>query len=366
MSHRFSDIPAFNRVLIDTNVLLSAVLIEDSVARRAVDALRSLGHSVICEEMSHLEAARRLEQAHRRLRLPYDPNAVFDHLIQHLGALFLPPGDPAIPTGIRKHDRHIPRAAADFGTWVMTDDVELQIALTTAGFEARNSYETMLAAATAGVASAGSAPLPPRIPANAPGPARGWVMAWVTPGGWAGGVPSGYHTVIDIPNFARIFYDTSAARWRAEFRFAAKTLDAPIVLHPDVPVAVSIGFDGLRVPGKLCVAAGSPSGSRVYERNNTLSNIPVYGLQGASLGHTVANDSYWDGNIRRLSTGDRFISRDARTVMVFGPSLDVAGEPFLPTASCRFPAVLRSVTTEDFFSPRHRPERSGRQHHRCL
>lgn len=308
MAHGFSTLP-LARVLIDTNVLLGTVFIEDGIARRAVRSVQSLGHIVYCDEISYGEAIHRLDQARRRLALTYDPIALFERLVCQLGILFVPPADPIIPTGIHRHDRHIPRAAGEFATWVMTDDVELQLALTAAGFEAKNSFEVLEAARQRGAPPATEPSLPARTPAAPPGPVKGWVMAWVTPGPWAGGPPSGHRTVVDIPGFGRVSYNTNTTAWEAEFRFAAQILSAPSQLQPDVPVAVGIGFDGSRVPGKLFVAAGAPGSPPVYAPADTQAHVPYCTIADATIGHTLANDCHWNGYIRRLSMGDRFVSR---------------------------------------------------------
>jgi hypothetical protein len=309
VTHRFSTIPTLSRALVDTNVLLGAALIEDGIARRAVRSVQSLGHAVYCDEISYGEAVRRLERARRHLGLPYDPVVVFEHLVYRLGILFVPPGDPIIPTSIHRHDRHIPRAAGQFATWVMTDDIELQIALTAAGFEARNSFEVLQAAAENGSSPATAPPLPARIGPAAPKAAKGWVMAWVTPGPWASGHPSGHRTVVDLPGFGHVYYDTDTAAWKAEVPFASQTLSAPFPLQPDIPVAVGIGFDGSRVPGKLFVASGAPSSPPNYVSANTQAHVPYCTIADAAIGHTLANDSHWNGQVRRLSAGDRFVSK---------------------------------------------------------
>jgi hypothetical protein len=293
----------------DTNVLLSTTLIEDGIARRAVRSVQSLGHAVYCDEISYGEAIRRLERAHHRLGLTYDPTVVFENLVYRLGILFVPPGDPIIPTGIHRHDRHIPRAAGQFATWVMTDDVELQMALTAAGFEARNSFEVLQAATQSGASPATAPPLPARIARAAPKAAKGWVMAWVTPGLWASRRPSGQRTVVDLPGFGQVYYDTATAAWKAEFAFASQTLSVPFPLQPDIPVAVGIGFDGSRVPGKLFVAAGAPSSPPKYVSADTQAQVPYCTIAGATIGHTLVNDCHWNGYVRRLSAGDRFVSK---------------------------------------------------------
>jgi hypothetical protein len=229
VAHGFSTLP-LARVLIDTNVLLGTVFIEDGIARRAVRSVQSLGHIVYCDEISYGEAIHRLDQARRRLALTYDPIALFERLVCQLGILFVPPADPIIPTGIHRHDRHIPRAAGEFATWVMTDDVELQLALTAAGFEAKNSFEVLEAARQRGAPPATEPSLPARTPAAPPGPVKGWVMAWVTPGPWAGGPPSGHRTVVDIPGFGRVSYNTNTTAWEAEFRFAAQIFVCTIAI----------------------------------------------------------------------------------------------------------------------------------------
>jgi len=314
MAHRFSTIPENHRVLIDTNVLLNAVFIEDGIARRAIEAVRALGHTVYCDEISHFEATRRLAQARNRLRLAYDPNAAFAALSPQIGIIFLAPGDPAIPTGIHRHDRHIARAAMGYATWVMTDDLDLQIALTEAGFEARNSFEVLQAAFEAGAAIARNPPLPGRVPRPQPGPAKGWFLAWVTPGGWAGGLPSGNHTVVDIPAFARLLYDTEASVWRAEMHQSGPILSVAATVQPDKPEAIGFGFDNSRVPTRFFIGAGSPGGERRYERIRSLVNgVPPFTLGGAALGHSLSNVDHWNGYIRRISSGNRFISKSLWT-----------------------------------------------------
>ena len=298
-------LPQNKRVLIDANVLLNASFVEDCIARQALDGLKANSYSLLCDEITYAEAIATLDGL--RNRLVYDPRPIFETALRSLGVMFVPPGDPNTPSPTRRHDRHIPRAASDHSTWIITDDLELYLDLRSAGYEVRNSFELQFDFPTVSKVHA-----PARIKALSYS-RKSWTMLWLTPGGWAQGPPHpSKYTACHLPPFVWLHYDALTKEWVAKFEFCKLTIHTPFALTADVPVAVAVVLDASRTPGKLVLCVGSPAGGRQY-RSTIFSGIMPPRPNAFTLGHLSdshenENSWHWNGSIRTLQTGDRFIS----------------------------------------------------------
>lgn len=307
MPNNFSKLPDHKRVLLDANVLLHAAFVEDSIAHQCINALAANGYSLLVDEVVHKECLNRLVKARAKFQLRYDPVLFFEDELKKFRLFHVPPGDTRIATGVHRHDKHIARAAAEFNTWVITDDLNLQINLIKEDIAAWNSFQAVTA-------------IPPELrpqlsrssarhpPINAKG-REGWIMSWVNPQDWPESEDDNKHTAFDIVGLGRVFYDNAKKSWNAELD-RSTLLSCAYTLSTDKQHAVALTFDSSQTPTKISLRCGNPADPVAVSTSHRVNDIYPASpkVEGIAFGHSRTRQDFWNGYLVNFSAGDRYLS----------------------------------------------------------
>jgi hypothetical protein len=140
--HSLADLP--QRVVPDCNVLLDAAFVVDGSARKSIDALATLGQSLLIEEMIQREAVRILSDLGTSLGLTFDPLSHFNSFLSSKPAMFVPPAPPLLGTGVNRADQHVAAAARHYNSWILTGDTPLAVEAEKVGLQARFPWDVIL------------------------------------------------------------------------------------------------------------------------------------------------------------------------------------------------------------------------------
>ncbi len=275
------------RVLIDTNVLLDSAFVVNGASRRSLPLLRRLGYSPVIDEMIELEAIRILEKYRKYFYPAFDYIKVLSDHISVSGILRLPPARPISDTPVNQNDVHVVSAADQYGAWVLTGDIALNVELRVTGMQARLPFDVIMEAATAD----GTDPsLSDIIRVVAPTRQSGMLFGRVIAGNWAGMTSVGNFTVCDMENVGRLFYDAQMEGWAFEMPIGASVrVKCPLQKGEQWAVCGSYKLPVDGTPGKLFIRAGQYK-SRIYsEHECTLKNITSSSPGITSIGHSVNN-----------------------------------------------------------------------------
>jgi predicted nucleic acid-binding protein len=202
------------RYLLDSNTVMNAAFIKDSVARRAASSLRSQEHTILIDEMTWQEILRVIERKRRELRLAYDPAPMLSDYVDQLNVIFVPPGDPAIDVSpVNRSDRHIVRAAITNDANILTDDHPLIVECRRCGVSA---LTTSAALRLPGAQDPGKHRGPSVLGlAQTPRALQGYYLMWFGPVNYGQANTTSCHTLFDAINRACVYYDGPRREWAA-------------------------------------------------------------------------------------------------------------------------------------------------------
>ncbi len=296
------------RVLIDTNVLLDAAFVSNGVARRSLALLGQLGYSPVIDEMIELEAIRILEKYRKSFYPAFDLAKVLSDHISVAGILRLPPAKPISNTSVKAHDVHVVSAAGQYGAWVLTGDVALNVQLRADGIQARLPFDVIMEAATAGGADPS---LDDIIRVVAPTRESGMFFGRVIAGNWAGMSSVGNFTVCDMENVGRLFYDTQTGEWAFEMPIGVSVrVKCPLKNGEQWAVCGSYKLPGAGKRGNLFVRAGQYPSTVFSERIGTLKNIATSSPGVTNIGCSVNNQDHWNGHLWSVVIGPQGMGTD--------------------------------------------------------
>jgi len=219
MYHSLTDLPT--RVVPDCNVLLDAAFVAGGSARKSIDLLGALGHSILVDEMIQCEAVRILMDLTTRLGFTFDPLSRFDEFLRSKPAMFVPPAPPVLGKGVNRADKHVAAAARHYDAWILTGDTTLAVEAEKIGLHARFPWDVILEfAAQQGTLN----DLSNFVRFVPPTRQQGLIFGRLIPGEWAGMKGVGEFTVCDIENIGRVFViahpplgdRTSVSVWRRD------------------------------------------------------------------------------------------------------------------------------------------------------
>lgn len=296
------------RVLIDTNVLLDAAFVTNGAARRSLTLLSQLGYSPVIDEMIELEAIRILEKYRKFFYPAFDLAKVLSDCISVAGILRLPPAKHISNTSVKPHDIHVVSAAAQYGAWVLTGDLALNVQLRADGIQARLPFDVIMEAATADGADPG---LDDIVRIVAPTRQSGMLFGSVIAGNWAGMSSVGSFTVCDMENVGRIFYDTQTQEWAFEMPIGVSVrVECPLQKGEQWAVCGSYKLPGAGKRGRLLIRAGQYPSTIFSESISTQKNIASSSPGVTNIGSSVSNQDYWNGHLRSVVIGPQGMSTD--------------------------------------------------------
>ena len=285
-----------SRVIPDTNTWLDAAFWPDSIARRALASLQADGTPVIIEELIENEALKILAKRRIELGLSFDPSEHFKAFTAAF--LHVPPSD-LVQVKVNNADMPVARAAVHYQATILTQDAPLVAECLADGILARFPWNII-------VAQGETPPVDEILRIVRLGRRIGTIFARVTPGGWLGMKDVGEHTVADIENIGRLWFDSSSEEWvfdgvqsaRMPFPSAGKE-QSLICATYDLP---SSGI------GKIILRAFLPlSGDRETRAVTTLKKLKNDGGQ-VRVGSSFAGQAYWNGSIRHLTVSPEGMS----------------------------------------------------------
>ena len=242
------------RVLIDTNVLLDAAFVTNGSARKALALLDHLGYSPVIDEMIELEAVRILEKYRQFFYPAFDVAKVLSDYISVARILRLPPAKQISDTSVSAHDVHVVSAAAQYGAWVLTGDLALNVQLRADDIESRLPFDIIMEVATADGTDPG---LDDIIRVVSPTRQSGMLFGRVITGSWAGMRSVGSFTVCDMKNVGRLYYDTQTEEWIFDMRIGVSVrVTCPLQEGEQWAVCGSYKLPGAGKRGALFIRAG--------------------------------------------------------------------------------------------------------------
>jgi len=294
------------RVLIDTNVLLDAAFVTNGAARRSLALLGQLGYSPVIDEKIELEATCKLEESRKSFCPAFDLVKVLDGYICDVGILCLPSAKQISNTSVRDHDIHVVSAAVQYGAWVLTGDLALNVQLRIDGIQSRIPFDVIMEEATAD----GTPGLDTFIRIVAPTRQSGMLFGRVMPGNWVGTNSVGNFTVCEIENIGRLFYDAQTEEWAFEMPIGVSVrVKCPLQKGEQWAVCGSYKLPGAGKCGKLFVRAGQYPSTIFSDSTNTPKNITSSSPGVSNIGSSVKNQDYWNGCVRSVVIGPQGMSK---------------------------------------------------------
>ena len=153
MHNSLKGLPA--RVLIDTNVLLDAAFVTNGAARRSLTLLAQLGYPPFIDQAIESEAFHILEKYRKSFYRAFDVAKVLSDYISVARILRLSHSKQISNTSVNRHDVHVVSAAVQYGAWVLTGDLALNVELHAANIQSRLPFDVIMEAATADGADPG-------------------------------------------------------------------------------------------------------------------------------------------------------------------------------------------------------------------
>jgi predicted nucleic acid-binding protein len=186
------------RALPDANVWLDAAFCPDSIARRAITALRVANTSLLLSGSIEEEACRVLRALRLALGLSFDPIQHFVAYTASVGALAVPASDPGITvTPVNRADAHVARTAVEHNALLVTGDAPLIAQCQRANVVAEFPWSVL-------VRAGGTHPVDEILRIVSPTARTGTIFARATPGGWNGSRDVGTFTVVDLEHIGNI------------------------------------------------------------------------------------------------------------------------------------------------------------------
>jgi hypothetical protein len=342
--HSLADLP--QRVVPDCNVLLDAAFVVDGSARKSIDALATLGQSLLIEEMIQREAVRILSDLGTSLGLTFDPLSHFNSFLSSKPAMFVPPAPPLLGTGVNRADQHVAAAARHYNSWILTGDTPLAVEAEKVGLQARFPWDVILELAaqqgnlnklvdkfrqTSPVKSAefrrkapnGREPSVRFYPlANfvrfvPPTRQTGLIFGRLIPGGWAGMKGVGKFTVCDIEHIGRIYYDARKESWIFGLVTGVEaTVRCPVVSNAPIAVCGTYSRPGAGRQGRVTIRTGSFPSTSCAATKTTLTGLRYPGPGRITVCHTIENTHHWNGHLRTLVIGLQTMNRGTWVALI--------------------------------------------------
>lgn len=283
----------FDRLLLDTNMVLNAAFVDGSWARRLIALAQTHRLSLFVGHQSLADARARamrlvFEGGSRR-----DAGAHIDSMLRALGILAVP-GSAAAPIEIPAHDRHVAAEAAAARATLVTTDRELWLACKRAGVAAALPLELLRHFYGIGLANTVFGVHPNR--------AAGSVFCSGHGGPWAT-AGAGRYTLLHLVGAVWLYYDASEAAWIAEIEGSTPLVLPARVVHGQLETVALSWRSGDQI--QLRAASAEHPTHRPLLR-------PLQGhfAGNARIGAHDSGQHYWNSTIYVSVMNDRPIGRD--------------------------------------------------------
>jgi len=290
------------RVVIDTNVLLDAAFVMDGAARKSLALLRQLEYLPIIDGKIESEATRKLKEYRKSFCPAFDLATVLSDFVSRAHILCLPSAKQMSNTSVNRHDVHVVSAAQQYGAWVLTGDLALNVELCVDGIQPRLPFDVIMEAGT-------TLTIENIIRIIAPTRESGMLFGRVIPGNWVGMKSVGSFTVCDMENVGRLFYDTATEEWIFEMPIGEMVqVKCPLQQGEQWAVCGSYNLPGAGKSGRLSIRAGIHP-STIFSRSKKTAKIITNSTPGVSkFGSSVKNQDYWNGHLRSVVIGPQGMS----------------------------------------------------------
>jgi len=297
-----------SHVLIDTNVLLDAAFVTNGAARRSLALLGKLGYPPFIDKTIELETIDILEKYRKSFYRAFDVAKVLYDYMRDARILLFPRAKQISNTSVNHHDIHVVSAAVQYGAWVLTGDLALNVQLRADDIQSRLPFDVIMEAATADGADPG---LDKFIRVVSPTRLSGMLFGRVIPGSWAGMNSVGNFTVCDMENVGRLFYDTQTEEWVFKMPIGVSVrVKCPLQKGEQWAVCGSYNLPGAGKPGKIFIRAGQYPSTIFSRPKTTLKRITSLSAGLTNYGCSVYNQDHWNGHLRSVVIGPQGMKTD--------------------------------------------------------
>ncbi len=315
MAKALFDYDFSRRVLLDTNQTLNAALIDNSLARLALEFLRRSGTPVYVPYEAQSEAAL---VAFRKASSPQTyavARMALEGLLRSGSVTHLPASSTRFLSGINRADAPIVAAARDIDAILITDDIRLIDECRRLGLPAVQPWEVARSYQGPGKLPAlltVSRFLQPKLPQT-------YLFARAEPGSWASAQIEQEFLLADVGGELRMGFCGASQAWFFEVAGVGRA-----------SLPMPLGSEHYVVRGQLSVIGGqttlslgaAKAGGTPKECRLSFPTSPNFrGTVGLSIGHSSDRDRHWGGYIRDLVVADGVVSPKAFKLMAASEDL---------------------------------------------
>lgn len=278
----------------DTNVLLNACFVEDSLDRNVLNILKINGYVIIIDDSIEREAKRVLERLMLKNALDYNPQDIFTSFINSLPVFHVGNTPHSVINEINKADQHISSIARHYSSWILTGDLKFAAECHSAGVAVRILWDILMGEAM----DNGREPrLEDIIRVSGLSKIQGSFFARVIPGAWAGTKDIGLFFIVEAGNVGSLFYDTKNDAWTFQILGNhALSLKCSLKLDEEWIICGSYKFQGKS--GNATLRAFNFKD--VTKSCSVHLNTPLMAQTPGEIifGQSTKKDSSWNGYIK--------------------------------------------------------------------
>lgn len=303
------DLSALSKfVVVDTNTLLNACFVADSLDAQALFALKRIGFILIIDNSVEQESRKILTRLKLKYALLFDPLLIFDKFLQDIQMLNLGNTPTIRVAGVNNADQHVASLCRYYAAWLLTNDFKLAAQCQGSGINVRLIWDVLMEAATR---NGQDPPLNYIFRAAGLAKNQGSMFARVVLGDWAGMKGIGEFIICHVENVGYMAYDTDNESWNFYFQDECVKIKCSVSPREEWIVCGSYKYPNLSRPGSATIRVG-----KVYNcdsQTNTI-NLKKQLLSSnpgkMSLGHSVNGEKHWNGWLKAVVVSPQSMTND--------------------------------------------------------